>query len=139
MRAVRVPARDPVGLRERARRSCSSSSRSAARSRVDDLELAQQVAGAARGALDRSRLFEAERRPVRLSQQLARTGSLLATELDPVAVLDAVVEEAAGLLRADAARSRRWTGDELVVTAVDRRRRGRRARQALTVDGLAGR
>ena len=40
----------------------------------DDLELAQQVAGAARGALDRSRLFEAERTARSLSQQLARTG-----------------------------------------------------------------
>ena len=83
----------------------------------DDLELAQQVAGAARGALDRSRLFEAERTARALSQQLARTGSLLATELDPVAVLEAVVEEAAGLLRADAAALAALDGDELVVTA----------------------
>ncbi len=83
----------------------------------DDLELAQQVAGAARGALDRSRLFEAERTARALSQQLARTGSLLATELDPGAVLEAVVEEAAGLLRADAAALAALDGDELVVTA----------------------
>jgi PAS domain S-box-containing protein len=83
----------------------------------DDLELAQQVAGAARGALDRSRLFEAERTARALSQQLARTGSLLATELDPVAVLEAVVEEAAGLLHADAAALAALDGDELVVTA----------------------
>ena len=95
--------------------SCSSSSGSRATFARDDLELAQQVAGAARGALDRSRLFEAERTARALSQQLARTGSLLATELDPVAVLEAVVEEAAGLL----ARRRRRA----------RRARGRRARR----------
>src|SRR5581483_1755224 len=39
----------------------------------EDLELAQQLAGAARGALERSRLFEAERTSRSLSQQLART------------------------------------------------------------------
>jgi PAS domain S-box-containing protein len=83
----------------------------------EDLELAQQVAGAARGALDRSRLFEAERRARALSQQLARTGSLLATELDPVAVLEAVVQEALELLGADAAALAALDGDQLVVTA----------------------
>jgi PAS domain S-box-containing protein len=83
----------------------------------DDLELAQQVAGAARGALDRSRLFEAERSARSLSQQLARTGSLLATELDPVAVLEAVVTEAATLLDADTAALAALEGDELVITA----------------------
>src|SRR5205085_353988 len=84
----------------------------------EDLELAQQVAGAARGALDRSRLFEAERTARSLSQQLARTGSLLATELDPVAVLEAVVAEAAALLGVDTAALATLEGDELVVTAV---------------------
>jgi PAS domain S-box-containing protein len=83
----------------------------------DDLELAQQVAGAARGALDRSRLFEAERTAASLSQQLARTGSLLSTELDPVAVLEAVVEEALELLGAGAAALAALVGEELVVTA----------------------
>jgi PAS domain S-box-containing protein len=83
----------------------------------DDLELAQQVAGAARGALERSRLFEAERTARALSQQLARTGSLLATELDPVAVLEAVVGEAAELLRADAAALAALEEGDLVVTA----------------------
>ena len=83
----------------------------------DDLELAHQVAGAATGALDRSRLFEAERTARSLSQQLARTGSLLATELDPVAVLDAVVTEAANLLGVDAAALAALEGDELVITA----------------------
>jgi PAS domain S-box-containing protein len=75
------------------------------------------VAGAARGALDRSRLFEGERTARSLSQQLARTGSLLATELDPDAVLGAVVEEAMALLGADAAVLAALEGDELVVTA----------------------
>ncbi|NUR77429.1 MAG: GAF domain-containing protein, partial [Thermoleophilia bacterium] len=83
----------------------------------DDLELAQQVAGAARGAVDRSRLFEAERTARSLSQQLARTGSLLATELDPVAVLEAVVTEAMTLLEVDTAALAALEGDELVVTA----------------------
>ena len=83
----------------------------------DDLELAQQVAGAARGALDRSRLFEAERSARSLSQQLARTGSLLATELDPEAVLEAVVAEAMTLLGADSAALAALEGEELVVTA----------------------
>ncbi|MFL5953545.1 MAG: GAF domain-containing protein [Gaiellaceae bacterium] len=83
----------------------------------DDLELAQQVAGAARGALDRSRLFEAERSARSLSQQLARTGSLLATELDPDAVLEAVVAEAMTLLGVDTAALAALDGQELVVTA----------------------
>jgi PAS domain S-box-containing protein len=83
----------------------------------EDLELAQQVAGAARGALDRSRLFDAERTARSLSQQLARTGSLLATELDPVAVLEAVVGEALSLLDVESAALAALEGDELVVTA----------------------
>jgi PAS domain S-box-containing protein len=83
----------------------------------DDLELAQQVARAARGALERSRLFEAERTARSLSQQLARTGSLLATELDPAAVLDAVVGEAVDLLRVDAAALTSLDERDLVITA----------------------
>ncbi len=83
----------------------------------DDLELAQQVAGASRGALDRSRLFEAERTARALSQQLARTGSLLSTELDPIAVLQAVVEAAVELLDASTSALAALVGDELVVTA----------------------
>lgn len=83
----------------------------------EDLELAHQVAGAASGALDRSRLFEAERTARSLSQQLARTGSLLATELDPVAVLEAVVTEAVSLLGVDAAALAALEGEELVIAA----------------------
>jgi len=83
----------------------------------DDLELAHQVAGAASGALDRSRLFEAERTARSLSQRLARTGSLLATELDPGAVLEAVVTEAVSLLGVDAAALAALEGEELVIAA----------------------
>src|SRR5205807_5159380 len=82
-----------------------------------DLELAQTLAGAARGALERSELFEAERSARNLAQQLARTGTLLATELDPAAVLDEVVQQAPELLGADACAIRLLEGDELVVRA----------------------
>jgi PAS domain S-box-containing protein len=83
----------------------------------DDLELARQVARAAGGALDRSRLFEAERLARSLSQQLARAGSLLATELDPPTVLDAVVSEARALLDADAAAVSILEASELSIVA----------------------
>ena len=83
----------------------------------DDLELARNLAGAARGALERSELFEAERRARALAQQLARTGALLATELEPGAVLDEVVRQAPALLGADAAVIRLLEGDELVASA----------------------
>ena len=83
----------------------------------DDLELAQQVARASRGAFERSRLFDAERTARSLAQQLARTGSLLATELDPAAVLDAVVAEACELLRVDAATLMSLDDRDVVITA----------------------
>ncbi|HET8606638.1 MAG TPA: GAF domain-containing protein, partial [Gaiellaceae bacterium] len=83
----------------------------------DDLDLARQIARAARGALDRAELYEAERSRRTLAQQLAETGSQLATELDPAAVLEQVVEQAAVLLEADAASIRSLEGDELVVAA----------------------
>ncbi len=84
----------------------------------DDLELARNLAGAARGALERSELFEAERRSRALAQQLARTGGLLATELDPAALLDEVVCQAPTLLDADAAVVRVLERDELAAVAV---------------------
>ena len=90
----------------------------------DDLELARHVADAARGALERSELYEAERSARGLAQQLARTGRLLTTELDPEAVLDEVVEQAPVLLQADAAAIRVLEGDELVVTAATGRGAG---------------
>ena len=83
-----------------------------------DLELARNLAGTARGALERSELYEGERRARGLAQQLARTGTLLATELDPAAVLDEIVAQAPALLGADAAVVRLLEDDELVVSAV---------------------
>ncbi|MBA3717711.1 MAG: GAF domain-containing protein [Actinobacteria bacterium] len=83
----------------------------------DDLELAGHLADAAKGALERGRLFERERSARRLSQQLARIGSFLATELDPARVIEEVVGEAPELLGADAAAIRLVEGDELVVVA----------------------
>jgi two-component system phosphate regulon sensor histidine kinase PhoR len=85
--------------------------------RDEDLELARHLAGAGRGALERSELFEAERTSRALAQQLARTGSVLATELDPAAVLDEVVELAPILLATDACAIRVIEGEELVVAA----------------------
>ena len=86
--------------------------------RDEDVELARHLAGAARGALERSGLFEGERTSRALAQQLARTGTALATELDPAAVLDEVVKQAPELLGADACAIRIVDGDELLVTAV---------------------
>ncbi len=83
----------------------------------EDLELARHLGDAARGALERSELFEAERTARALSQQLARTGGALATELDPAAVLDEVVQQAPALLEADACAVRTLEDDELVVSA----------------------
>jgi PAS domain S-box-containing protein len=83
----------------------------------DDLELARHLADATRGALERSELFEAERTSRALAQQLARTGSLLATELDPTGVLDEVVQQAAELVGADACAIRLCEGQELVLSA----------------------
>jgi two-component system, NtrC family, sensor histidine kinase KinB len=83
----------------------------------DDLELATHLAGATRAALERSELFEAERTSRALAQQLARTGSLLATELDPAAVLDEVVQRAPALLGVEACTIRLLEGEELIVSA----------------------
>ena len=83
----------------------------------EDVEVARHLGDAARGALERSELFEAERTARALSQQLARTGSVLATELDPAAVLDEVVQQAPVLLGADACAVRTLEDDELVVGA----------------------
>ena len=85
----------------------------------DDLELARHLADAARGAFERSELFEAERSARALAQQLSRTGRLLTSELDPAAVLDEVVQQAPELVNADAAAFRMLEGEELVVTAAE--------------------
>jgi len=83
----------------------------------EDLEIARHLADAARGALERSELFEGERTARALSQELARSGSVLATELDPAAVLDEVVQRAPALLVADACAVLMLEDDELVVGA----------------------
>ena len=83
----------------------------------ENLELAGHLSDAARGALERSELFEAERTARALSQQLARTGGVLATELDPAAVLEEVVQQAPALLGADACAVRTLEDDDLVVSA----------------------
>jgi PAS domain S-box-containing protein len=84
----------------------------------DDLELARQLARAAHGAFERSRMYETERLSRSLSQRLAETGSRLATELDPAAVIDEVVAQAARLVDADAGALATLTDDRLVLTAV---------------------
>jgi PAS domain S-box-containing protein len=83
----------------------------------DDIALAEQLALAARGVLDRSRLFEAERASRSLSQRLGRAGARLLEELDPTAVVEAVVTEAAALVDADAASLTEVDGGELVIAA----------------------
>jgi two-component system, OmpR family, phosphate regulon sensor histidine kinase PhoR len=83
----------------------------------DDLTLASHLADAAKGALERGRLFERERSARRLSQQLARIGTFLATELDPRRVVEEVAADAPELLGADAAAIRLVEDGELVVRA----------------------
>ena len=83
----------------------------------DDLTLAGHLADAAKGALERGRLFERERSARRLSQHLARIGTFLATELDPSRVVEEVAAEAPELLGADAGAIRLVEGDELVLRA----------------------
>jgi PAS domain S-box-containing protein len=83
----------------------------------DDLELARRLGRAVAGALDRSRLYEAERTARSLSQRLATAGARLATELDPAAVLAEVVVQATALLGAGAGALSQLDGDELVVAA----------------------
>ena len=83
----------------------------------DDLELARNLTAAARGALERSGLFDAERRQRALAQELAETTRVLTPELDPDVVLEEVVRRAPELLSADAAVLRTLEADELVVGA----------------------
>ncbi len=81
----------------------------------DDLELARQVATAARGALERSEVYEVERRARALAQHLASTGRTLTTELDPAVVLDEIPRQVTRLLEAQGASVRLLEGDELVL------------------------
>ncbi len=83
----------------------------------EDVLLTRHLSGAASGALERSELFEGERRARTFSQRLAGVGALLATSLDPAVVLEEVAREAPGLLGADAAVIRLLERDELVVRA----------------------
>jgi PAS domain S-box-containing protein len=83
----------------------------------DDLELARHLSRAARGALERSELYESERTSRALSQQLTRMGRLLAAELDPTAVLEELVGQAPRLLGVEACSIRVYEGSELVVRA----------------------
>jgi PAS domain S-box-containing protein len=83
----------------------------------DQLELAGHVAGAARGALERSELYERERRSRSLAQRLARAGRELARELDPDTVLDQCARLAVELVDADGASVRVLEDDEVVVRA----------------------
>ncbi len=84
----------------------------------DQLELAAQVAAAAHVALERSGLYERERRSRHLAQRLAQSSRELAGELDPDNVLDASVRHAVQLLGADGASVRMLEGDEVVVRSV---------------------
>jgi PAS domain S-box-containing protein len=83
----------------------------------DDIGLAERFAAAAADALARSRAYEAERSARVLAQHLARTGSRIATELDPSNVIDEVVQRARELVGADASSIRLVEGDELVFSA----------------------
>ena len=83
----------------------------------EQLELAGHVAGAARVALERSDLYELERRSRALAQHLASSGRELAGELDPENVLERVVGLASSLLAGAGACVWMLEGDELVVHA----------------------
>jgi PAS domain S-box-containing protein len=80
----------------------------------EQLALAGHVAGAARGALERSELYERERRARSLAQRLARAGRELAGELDPDNLLDLAARSAVELLEAGGASVRLLEGDEVV-------------------------
>jgi PAS domain S-box-containing protein len=83
----------------------------------EEIELANNLAAAARGALERAELYESERRSRAIAQQLARTGTLLASELDPEVILEEIVKQAPELVAADSASINLIEGDELVVSA----------------------
>ncbi|HWL32430.1 MAG TPA: GAF domain-containing protein, partial [Gaiellaceae bacterium] len=83
----------------------------------EQLELAAQVTAAARGALERSDLYERERRSRYLAQRLALAGRDLAGELDPDIVLEETVRHAVQLLGGEGASVRMLEGDEVVVRA----------------------
>ena len=104
----------------------------------DDVALARHLADAARGALERSELYETERRARGLSQRLAELSVRLVTDLDPGAVLRQVVDEAPRLLEADTAVVRLLEGDELVVRATTGGAEGLNGTRASSGAGLLG-
>ena len=83
----------------------------------EQLELAGHVAGAARGALERSDQYELERRARAVAQRLASSGRELAGELDPESVLERLARLASSLLAGAGASVWVLEGDELVVHA----------------------
>ena len=105
----------------------------------DDLAVARHLTGAAKGALERSELFEAERRGRGFSQRLAAIGGLLATKLEPDVALAEVAREAPALLAADAAVVRLLEHDELVIgSASGAGTKGLAGRRTSSADGVAG-
>ncbi len=83
----------------------------------DDLTVAGHLSDAARGALERSELYESERRGRMLSEYLATVGARLVTGLSAERVTEEIAIAARELLAADAAVVRTLVGDELVVAA----------------------
>jgi PAS domain S-box-containing protein len=105
----------------------------------DDLAVARHLTGAAKGALERSELFEAERRARGFSQRLATVSGLLAAKLEPQVALAEVAREAPALLGADAAVVRLLEHDELVIgAAYGAATTGLVGRRASSADGVAG-
>ena len=100
----------------------------------NDLALARHLSRAARGALERSGLFETERRARGLSQRLATIGARLVTNLDPTLVLEELVAEAIELAAGDLAAIRLFERDELVVRAAA----GRGAERTVGQRGSSG-
>ena len=133
----------PVELREaRTRRARARLLRRAsARSRDDDLELARQLAGAARGALERSELFEAER-TLACARAAARAhGQPARDRARPGRGARRGRPAGAGAARRRGlCRSGSLEGDELVVSGRRGRGRGRRcsASRSQTAGWLSG-
>jgi PAS domain S-box-containing protein len=85
----------------------------------EELEVARHLSEVAQDAFERAEAFDTERHGRAIAEQLTRTGRLLASELDPAAVLEEVVEQAQRLVIADACAIRLLEADELVVAAAD--------------------
>lgn len=84
---------------------------------VEDIALAEHLAEAARGALERSVLFETEYRARSLAQRLAEVVAQLAGPLAPESILEAIAQEAVVLLEGEAALLWLPEGEDLVVRA----------------------